>query len=354
MVISQSKPTFSNEEITAIAEVIKKGRISEGIYTEEFESYLAKYIGCNYATVVNSGTSALISTLIALEIGLNDEVIVPAYTCASVYFAVKSIGAKPVMVDINLDTYSIDEELIEDLITSKTKAIILVHNFGIPARMEKILKLGIPLIEDCAHSIGGSYKNKKLGSYGIASIFSFFATKMITTGEGGAILTNLDKIKTLVTETKTADSISKRTSKRFNFKFTDIQAAMGKSQLGKIDSFVKKRRIIAKQYDCAFQEVIDSGLISRDFKSDTFYRYIIKMSSKKKADDMIDDINKFGICCDRPIQTAPYLLSDTKNKFENSKIANECLVSIPIYPSLTEVDIEKIIYECKDIMKRLI
>ena len=354
MVISQSKPTLSKKEIAATADVIKAGKISEGIHTKEFESNLANYIGCKYATTVNSGTSALISTLLALEIGPCDEVVIPAYTCSSVYFAVKAVGAEPVLADINLDTFSIEQSHIKNLITPNTKAIILVHNFGIAAQMDKIFDLEIPLIEDCAHVIGGSYNNKKLGSFGVASIFSFYATKMITTGEGGAVLTNSKKLINSVDEIKNADSSNNKDSKKFNFKFTDIQAAIGKAQLEKIDSFIRKRRRIAARYNDAFQEIIGTGIPERDFYSDTFYRYVVKMPNKNKANAMIKSTNISGIACDRPIQTAPFLFSNDPNKFKNSKIANDCLVSIPIYPSLSEADVKKIINKCKIAMKKFV
>lgn len=351
--ISHSKPTLSKKETAAIADVIKTGKISAGVHTREFESGLANYIGCKYATAVNSGTSALISTLLALEIGPYDEVIIPAYTCSSVYFAVKAVGAEPVLADINLDTFSIDQNIVKELITPNTTAIILVHNFGIPAQMNKILERDIPVIEDCAHAIGGSYNNKKLGSFGIASIFSFYATKMITTGEGGAVLTNSKKLKNAIDEIKNADSLNNKPLKKFNFKFTDIQAAMGKVQLEKIDSFIRKRRRIAKKYNATFQKIVGMGIPERDFSSDTFYRYILKMPNKNKANAIIDSTNKSGISCDRPVQTAPFLFFNDQNKFKNSKIANDCLVSIPIYPSLSENDVKKIIYNCKIAMKNV-
>lgn len=171
--IAQSRPTLSEEEARAVHDVVLSNYVSEGKWVNAFEDGLSKYIGCKYGVAVNSGTSALQLALSALGVKKGDEVIVPAYTCTCVYHAVKAAGAIPVVADIGGKTFSLRPECVRQKITKKTRAIVCIHTFGIAAPLADLLALDVPLIEDCAHSIGGEYNGKKMGSFGTASIYSF-------------------------------------------------------------------------------------------------------------------------------------------------------------------------------------
>jgi len=181
--IPHSKPFVSEEDYKSVEEVIKSGMHATGSKTKEFEEGVCKFIGAKYAKATTSGTTALHLALLSLKVGKGDEVIIPSYVCQSVLSAVNYTGAKPVLADIEKDSFNISTNTIKPLITDKTKVIIVSHMFGFPADILSIKEISkkIPIIEDCAHSIGGSYKGKMLGNFGDLSIFSFYATKLIST-----------------------------------------------------------------------------------------------------------------------------------------------------------------------------
>ncbi len=191
------QPLIEEDEINEVVDTLESGWLTMGPKTIEFEKLIARYIGVKHAIAVNSCTAALHLSLIVLGIGKGDEVITTPYTFASTGNVIIHTGAKPVFVDIKRDTYNIDTEKIKEAITPKTKAIIPVHYAGQPCDMKAIMEIAedndLFVIEDAAHAIGTKYENKKIGTFGTTTCFSFYATKNMTTGEGGAITTNDDK-----------------------------------------------------------------------------------------------------------------------------------------------------------------
>jgi len=198
MKIPYSQPWIGNEEIEEVIDTLKSGWLSTGPKTITFERLLAKYTGAKYAIAVNSCTAALHLSLIALGIGKEDEVITTPFTFTATGNVIVHTGARPVFVDIERETYNVDPEKIEGAITSKTKAIIPVHYAGHPCNMREIIRFAqkqdLHIIEDAAHAIGSEYEGKRIGTLGDTTCFSFYATKNITTGEGGAITTDNEKI----------------------------------------------------------------------------------------------------------------------------------------------------------------
>ena len=203
--LSYSLPSIGLEEIKAVNKVLKSGWLTMGPETKLFEQQFARYTGAKSAIVVNSCTGALHLSLLALGIGRGDEVITSVYTFAATINVIIQVGAKPVLVDIDKKTYNIDPSKIEAVITRKTRAIIPVHFAGQPCDQKKIAKIAkknkLYIVEDAAHALGSEYQGKRIGTFGDTTCFSFYATKNITTGDGGAITTNneklADKIKTL-------------------------------------------------------------------------------------------------------------------------------------------------------------
>lgn len=253
---------LSGNEKKYLMDCIDTGWISSaGKYVKEFERLFAKYCDSKYAVAVTNGTAALHMALVALNIKKGDEVIIPSFTMIACAFAVCYTGAKPVFVDVDKDTWTIDTNKIEEKITSKTKAIMPVHIFGNPCDMTKILKISkkynLYIIEDCAEAHGAIYKNKKVGSFSSISAFSFFANKNLTAGEGGMVVTNnkhyYEKLKYFRNMCYPLDK--PRTYEHFdigfNYRMTNIQAAIGLAQTEKAD-YYKKLRIqnhnLYKQY----------------------------------------------------------------------------------------------------------
>jgi perosamine synthetase len=255
--IPVTNPFFDENEIELLNECIISGWISSGgVYVNEFEKIVAKHTGTKYAISCSSGTSGLHLALMAHNIGPGDEVIVPSLTFIATANAVTYTGAKPIFVDSDLKNWNIDPKLIESSITDKTKAIIPVHLYGLPADMDAInhiaKKYNLIVIEDASEAQGAKYKNKMVGTLGDAAVFSFFGNKIITTGEGGMIVTNNQAIAEKC-EILRDHGMSK--SKRYwhnelgyNYRMTNMQAAIGVAQMKKIGRIIKKKRRIASEY----------------------------------------------------------------------------------------------------------
>ena len=245
--IPHSRPTLGEEEVKAVAEVIKSGHIAEGEVVQRFEKTFAGKMGVQDAAAVSSGTAALHLTLLALGIGSDDEVIIPSYVCTALLHAIQYVGARPVLAEIDSKTYNIDPDDVQRRITIRSKAIIVPHMFGLAANLDKLLKLEVPIIEDCAQAVGGTYHQKPLGSFGDAAIFSFYATKMMATGEGGMVTSNstefIKRVRDLRTyDQKPADKV------RYNYKMSDVQAALGEMQFARLNDFITRRKKIAQRY----------------------------------------------------------------------------------------------------------
>lgn len=265
--------SFGKEEINEVVDTLKSGWITTGPKTHRFEKMLKDYVGCAYLVSVNSCTAGLHLSLIEAGIGREDEVITTPFTFAATANVILHVGAKLVFVDIQKDTYNIDPKLIEKAITKKTKAIIPVHYGGHPCDMDEISKIAqrhnLTVIEDAAHAIGAQYKGKNIGDISQYTVFSFYATKNITTAEGGAVcLKDKDaeeRIRMMSLHGMNRDAW-KRYGKQgywyyeikypgFKYNMTDIQASMGIHQIKKLRGFIRKRERIAQFYDRNFKNV---------------------------------------------------------------------------------------------------
>ncbi|MBI2020019.1 DegT/DnrJ/EryC1/StrS aminotransferase family protein [Candidatus Daviesbacteria bacterium] len=262
--IPVSKPIIPKNAERNLLECLKTGWVSSvGPFINLFEESFAKYLGISFAITSTSGTASLHLALAALNIGKGDEVIVPTFTMIAPVFAVLYVGAKPVLVDSDLDTWNMDTSLIEKKITKKTKAILVVHIYGHPADLKPILalakKYGLFIIEDAAESLGSEYQGKKVGTFGDVACFSFYANKTITTGEGGMVVTNNKKLaKRLRLLKDMAHSPKKRflhTEVAFTYRMTNMQAALGLAQMEIIDKIIEKKRSIAKFYHLRFSKL---------------------------------------------------------------------------------------------------
>jgi dTDP-4-amino-4,6-dideoxygalactose transaminase len=346
MIIPHSRPTVDQEEIAAVTSVLQSGQLVQGEQTLSFENDLASLIGVSGAVAVSSGTAALHLALIALGIGDDDEVVFPSFVCRAVVNAVRYVGAAPVPADIDPETFNIDVADLKKRLTRKTGAVIVPHMFGLPADMGGIVSLGVPVIEDCAQSLGSRYDELPAGSFGRLSIFSFYATKVICTGEGGMVASNdpelLLKIRNLRDYDEKDDGLL-----RYNYKMTEMQAAMGVAQLGKLSGFIERRRRIAGLYDGFFRKLPLSVPYCPQDHEHIYYRYVIRT---KKASELIDAGNEAGIAYRRPVfRPIHHYLGG--NGYPRTDAAFFETVSVPIYPSMSDTEVTTIMNHVKFVMK---
>lgn len=341
--IPHSRPTLGPEEVQAVSEVVSSGYVAEGDVVRRFEKAFADYHGIQHAVATNSGTSALHLVLLALDVGPGDEVILPSYVCCALLNAVHYTGATPVLADIVPRTFNIDPADVKTKISNRTRAIIVPHLFGLAAELDKFLELNVPLIEDCAQALGAEYHSRPVGSFGVAAIYSFYATKVISTGEGGMVATGSSDIARRIKDLKTYDR-KENYSVRYNYKMTDFQAAMGLCQLARLDSFIRRRRTIAGQYARSFKDL--NLRLPPDDPGHIYFRYVIGLDTDPSP--WIDHLSVDGIACERPIFLPLHRQLKQGGCPVSEKTWNSSL-SIPVYPSLSDHSVKRIIDAIRDI-----
>ncbi|VVB54880.1 Aspartate aminotransferase [uncultured archaeon] len=345
--------SFNEDEKNELMDCLNKNWVTMGEKTKIFETEFARYCGVEHALMTNNGTSALHIVLNAHGIHEGDEVIVPSLTFLSTAAAVSYCCAKPVFVDVERDTYCIDPESIEKNITNKTKAIVPVHLYGHPADMQAIQEIAAQhnlfVVEDAAEAHGAMINEKKVGSFGDAAIFSFFGNKIITTGEGGMVVTDdeqlYEKLKIIRNQGMDPNRKYWHPYLGFNYRPTDIQAALGIAQLRKIDSIIEKKRKIAKHYDKILEEIhgITRHYERKGYKS-VYWMYSPLLRSGILVEDLIKKLREDGVDS-RPF--FPCLHWQPVYKEEKYLPVAEELsrtgINLPSGPSMTEKDIEFVI-----------
>lgn len=338
--IHHSRPSFCKEDISLFKSIFESSQIASGVVVRDFEKKFSNYIGCSGALATNSGTSALHLSLLALGIGKSDEIIIPSYVCASVLNAINYIGAKPILVDVDYDTFNISARDTKRKLTKKTKAIIIPHMFGQPCDIDDFLKFDLPIIEDCAQSLGAKYRNRLTGSFGLISIFSFYATKLITTGYGGMVVSNS---KNLLGKIRDLNEPDKRENYkiRYNFKMSDLQALLGINQLKNLQHFIRKRKELARTYTLALSCYDLELPVKKNNRDHIFFRYVTKT---KKAASIKKYLKRGGIEIMPPVYKPLHrYLSMNKKNFPNTEKVYKEVVSLPIYPALKKRELLEVI-----------
>lgn len=340
--ISHSKPLIRKNDFNYISEIIKTSQLAKGDLVNELQEYFSKILKRQYSFAASTGTSALHLGLLALGLKKGNEVIIPSYSCTALLNAIFYVGAFPVLADIDPETMNPGPDNIKKTITNKTKAIILTHTFGFPAKIDEIMSFGIPVIEDCAHALGAKYKDKPAGSLGTISTFSMYATKMIGVGEGGLISTNDKKLADIIKDLTDTD-MRNDYKIRYNYNMSDLTAGLALSQIKKLDSFVKKRQKISQKYLKAFSRFeFLSFQKALPMTIPNYYRFIIMT---KRAEQIIDFATSRGIICDRAIYKPlhRYLGVNDPKAFPGTEKVWKTSISVPIYPASDKKDIETII-----------
>ena len=342
--IPHSKPTLGKKEIRAVSEVIASGHIAQGAVVSRFEQSVTQEFGIRGAVACSSGTSALHLVFLAMDIGAGDEVIFPSYVCSALLNAVRYVRATPVLAEVDPLTHNIDPDDVKKRLSGSTKAIVVPHLFGLPADLSALTSFGVPVIEDCAQAVGAEYEGRKTGTLGHAAVLSFYATKVMTTGEGGMVISNsrefMDRIRDLRDYDQKNDPVV-----RYNYKMTDIQASIGLCQFEQLPNFIRMRKKIAHEYCAAFEKFpVDLPLKG---EGHIYYRYIIGM--RKDVKPVIDALEGKGIMCALPVYMPIHRYLKQSGYPVTERIWRESL-SIPIYPSLKQEEIRRITHDVSEIL----
>jgi dTDP-4-amino-4,6-dideoxygalactose transaminase/RimJ/RimL family protein N-acetyltransferase len=333
--IPHNRLTFGVEEAEAVSRVVTGGHWAGGPRLRALEGALMSVTGRQHAVGVASGLSALRLSLLALGVRPSDEVIVPAYSCVALANAALAIGAIPVPVDVSDRDWNIDCRQVEEAISERTGAIIAVHTFGLPAGIRQLKASGIPVIEDCAHALGLNSDGVLLGSQGDAAVCSFYATKLIGSGEGGAVLTDRREVADALVDWRDYGDKAP-CAFRLNDKMNDLEAGLACVQLDRLPSMLAHRLEIARRYDRALRPLAErTGAIRLPCPSDqrVWYRYAIEVLDRE-AQDVIAHMARYAIRVEQPV--CSWLSEEQSDHFPVARRAYARLVSLPIYPTLRD------------------
>lgn len=369
--IPLSSPDVTHREIEAINQVLSTPFLSIGPKIKEFEEKIANYIGVKYAIAVNSGTSGLHLCIRSLDIKDGDEVITTPFSFIASANCILFERAKPVFVDIDKNTLCIDVNKIEEKITKKTKAILPVHIFGHPCQMDKIMEIArkhnLKVIEDACEAIGAEYKGRKVGSFGNCGVFAFYPNKQITTAEGGMVVTNDEKIAKLCQSMRNqgrdeGDAWLSHSRLGYNYRMTEMSAALGVAQMDRVDEMLEKRQKVANLYNKRLSEIegIKIPYIAPNVKMSWFV-YIIRLDDKRflkeDRDQIMKELKARGINCRDyfpPIHLEPFYVKTfgyKKGSFPLTEKVSGLTIALPFYNNLTEKEINYICSSLDNIIK---
>jgi len=346
-VIPHSKPHLTAEDQAAIDTALNSGMIAEGELVERFEQNVGKYLGIAGGIAASSGTSALFLALKGLDVAEGDEVIIPSYVCRSVWDAVSAAGATPVLCDIEED-WCMSVSTVKRHVTKKTKAIIVVHIFGIVADAGSICSLGIPVIEDCCQAIGAQRENRTAGTLGEVCIVSFHATKLLSTGEGGMVLSKDRHLLSKIRELKQGQD--GRLITRYLYPMTDLQAALGLSQLTQYNDFLDRRKFIADYYFSELKELpflLPHAVRNRSI----FFRFPLRTT--EKFEKLLSLFLFHGIHIRKGVDALLHRLwAMNPDTFPTTEKLFSETFCIPIYPALRDAECEKIVNCCHTVFSK--
>ena len=358
-----SAPELNEDDKKAVLEVLRTGRLALGPKAVEFEKAMADYIGVKYAVAVSSGTSGLHILVKSLNIKDGDEVLVPSFTFAASVNAIIYENAKPVFVDIEPETYNLDPEDLERKITRKTKAIMAVDVFGHPAEWDRILeiacKYNLKVIDDSCEALGAEYKGRKVGQFGDAACFAFYPNKQITTGEGGIIVTNnpeIAKIARSLRNQRRDEMCAWLEHNRlgYNYRMDEMSAALGVSQLKRIETFLAKRERVARSYTDSLKKFSWVKTPSvKPYVRMSWFVYVVTLKEGLDRDIIIKRLEEKGIPARgyfSPIHLQPYIKKAFGTKEGmlpvTENIAKRTL-ALPFHNNLMEEEIKRVVEELK-------
>jgi len=363
-----TKPFITDDEQRAAVEVLRSGWLTQGDRVTEFESAVADYVGARHAVATSSCTTALFLALKLAEVGPGDEVIVPSYSFVATANAVVHAGARPVFVDIDPETYNIDPGQVEEKISERTKAIIPVHQVGLPADLETIMKIagrrGVTIIEDAACALGSKYKGMRVGSGNTIACLSFHPRKVITTGEGGMVLLPRSELvveaRRLISHGESVSDLGRHRASEikvesypvigYNFRMTNIQGAIGVEQIKKLDFILEKRRQLASKYNAAF-EGHPSIIPPREpaYARSNFQSYMIRLrkNSPLPRDLVIKLLREHGVAARQGVQAIhrepAYKKLFGEISLPETEQAADSTIILPLFPQMSRKEHDYIV-----------
>lgn len=340
--IPHSRPSVSEEDALAVARAVREGRLAQGPEVEAFERELAARLGVEAVAAVASGSAALELALLALGVGAGDEVIVPSYVCDALWHAVRRRGATPVLADADPLTLSLSAKDAAARVTPRTRAVIVPHAFGLAVDLEPFLALGVPVVEDCAQALGAVVDGRPAGSRGAVAVCSFYATKMVATGEGGAVAGPAS----LVARVRDARAYDERPdlAPRLNAKLTDLQAALGRSQLARLDRFIARRREVAARYRARLAGA-GCRLPSDAGARHVYHRFVVGVGGP--VEPVQARLAGAGVSARRPVFRPAHHALGLSGYPEADRLWAETL-SIPCYPALTDAEVDQVAAALRD------
>ncbi len=361
MKIPITRPYFDKDEERAVVQVLRSGWVTQGPKVAEFEEAVCQFTGAKYGVATTSATTALFLSLHLLEIGVGDEVIVPSFSFIATANVVIQVGAKPVFVDIESDTYNIDPKALKKAITKKTKAIIPVHIYGQSANMDEILKIAkehkLKVVEDAAQAHGARYKEKRIGSLGDVACFSFYPTKSLGAfGDGGMIVTSDDKIyeKSMMLRDYGRKGRYEHKIKGYNSRLDTVQAVILTAKLKRLDEWNAMRAKMARAYERELKGL--KGVVtpvSLSDRSHVYQTYAVRLKDRDRVCQGMQD-KKIGVLIHYPIplhlQEAYQELKYKKGDFPVAEKVSSEILSLPMFPHITEEQIHYVASTLKELV----
>lgn len=367
--IPMSAPDITEEDVQAVIKVVRSGRLALGPKTEEFEDLIANYVGVKYAVAVSSGTAALHLIVKALNIGTGDEVLVPSFTFVASVNVILYEGAKPVFVDIEPETYNLDPQDVRRKITPRTRAIMVVDVFGHPAEWDDILKIAdrynLKIIDDSCEALGAEYRGKKLGQFGDAAAFGFYPNKQMTTGEGGVIVTNNSDIAHSCRSMRNQGrggigAWLEHERLGFNYRMTEMSAALGVSQLRRIEQLLAKRERVAEIYT---KKLLGFDFVRppvvRPYVRMSWFVYVVTLREGLHRRRVMEALAKQGIPTRgyfEPVHLQPYIramLDTREGQLPVTESSAQRTIALPFHGNVSEDEVDLVVEALTEAARRL-
>jgi len=340
--VPHSRPFLGRSEEEAALRVLRSGMLAPAQEAARGAALLAHLAGCREAVLLSSGTTALTLALRSLGIAPRDRVAIPSYACAAILHAVRAVPARPLLCDIHPETFALDAESVTRQARGRARAAVLVHPFGLPVRLEPFRARGLLIVEDCAQAVGAHDRGQPVGSRGDAAVFSFAPTKIVTCGGPGGGLVSPRRATVEEARDRAQHDGNDDDRPRTNGLMGDLHAAIASAQMARLAEFRDRRLSIARLYDEAFARLGLARLSPPEGAQPIVYRYVVRV---EEASRLIDALNRRGIGARHPIHRPLHRLAGAEGAFPHTERAHRSLVSLPLYPALSDTEVGRVITE---------